>query len=425
MSHAAIRRLQCAALTVTFLLFMAGRIAAGQSLAALAALAAPAAQPATVHLVVDAGRPLRLALDQTIKVKQVGQPVTATLAEPVYAYDRVVLPAGTKATGQITALERAPKSARVMGALAGDFSVPRRVDVRFAELVLPDGRTISIRTPGVEGVPSRMTKRQRLKAWAMATLPVHPQFLHKGTIFSARLESGLDFGEVTPTELAPAGIAPAPDSVLNARLLTPVDSATAHAGSPIEAVLSQPVFSADKHLILPEGTTLTGQVTFARPARRFHRHGQLRFLLDTVHQSETSRTLLAALRAVDSGATRVVIDEEGGATLTSSRARFVAPTLSALAVAGAMHGRLDYDTDGLPPEMAYGGVTSNYLGGFIGAGALGAGLSQLSRPVMIGITVAGLARTTYSTVFGRGRNVVFPVDTAMQLQLAPSAVKKS
>jgi len=407
MSYTAARRIPCVAVTLG-VVFGAGSLGAAQS------------QPATIQLVVDAGRPLRLIVDETVTVKQVGQPVTAALADPVYAYDRIVLPAGTKAAGEIHELERAPKSARVRGALGGDFSVPRRVKVLFHQLTLPDGRTISIRTAATEGIPGPTSKSARLKAWAIDSLPVHPQFLRTGTIFSARLESPIDFGDVTSAGPGGATDAAAAGN-LNARLLTPIDSSTARPGAPIEAIITEPVVSADGRLILPEGTKLTGQVTFAKPARRLHRHGQLRVLFDTVHLSTTSEKLLATLHAVDTGAVRVAIDEEGGATMTSSNARFVAPALSALALAGAMHGRLDYDTDGAPPEMAYGGATSNYVGGFIGAGVLGAVLSQLSRPVMIGITVAGLARTTYSSILGKGREVSFPLDTPIQLQLAPGA----
>ena len=52
-------------------------LAIAWSLSALSAAAAQSAD-ATVELVVPAGRPLRVALDGTLTVKRVGQPVTAT-----------------------------------------------------------------------------------------------------------------------------------------------------------------------------------------------------------------------------------------------------------------------------------------------------------------------------------------------------------
>ena len=49
--------------------------------------------------------------------------------------------------------------------------------------------------------------------------------------------------------------------MLTAKLATTIDSAKTPRGAAITAVLTQPVFSADHHLILPEGTLLTGEVT--------------------------------------------------------------------------------------------------------------------------------------------------------------------
>src|SRR5262249_46874026 len=65
-------------------------------------LPAFAQSDSTVELIVPRGRPLRVALARDATVKKVGQDVTGTLVEPVYAYDRIVLPAGTKVEGRIT-----------------------------------------------------------------------------------------------------------------------------------------------------------------------------------------------------------------------------------------------------------------------------------------------------------------------------------
>src|ERR1700688_574073 len=49
---------------------------------------------AGVELVAGTGTPLRISLDKTVGVKRVGQVVTGTLIEPLYAYDRLILPIG-------------------------------------------------------------------------------------------------------------------------------------------------------------------------------------------------------------------------------------------------------------------------------------------------------------------------------------------
>lgn len=410
-----------------------------------------------IPLLVEAGRPLRVALDTRTRVKYVGQEVTATLVEPVFAHDRIVIPAGTKAIGHIERLQTEPAAARLRSFLGGDFSPPRVILVQFDRLLPIAAPPIPIRTSagqGAENVVLQVAdtsdedglaararqeiareakhaiaavkapgKLERLKDALIGSLPYHPQFLAKGTVYMARLESTLDFGSATPIERAPPGTPVAPGSLLNARLITAVDSATAARGMRIEAVLTQPVLAADRRLILPEGTTVAGEVTFTKPAGRFHRHGQLRLLFESVRApGGDSEALVASLHSVESTMDdHLVLDDEGGATSGSSKARFVAPALAALAVAGSLHGRLDYDTDGAGPEMQYGGVGSSTAGGFLGLGLLGVGLSQISRPMTLALGAVGLGRTTYSAVFGRGRNISFPVDASIQIQLAPGA----
>src|ERR1700682_3047345 len=122
----------------------------------LSAFSATAAQSAdtTVELVVPAGRPLRVALDGTFTVKRVGQQVTATLVEPVYAYDRIVLPAGTHVLGHVTKLENLPRRTRIKAMVGGDFSPQRSIVLQF-DTVLKEGESIPIQTlvkGGVENV---------------------------------------------------------------------------------------------------------------------------------------------------------------------------------------------------------------------------------------------------------------------------------
>lgn len=431
---------------------------AALALSAAATTAAGADQGA-IELVVEAGTPLRVALDQRVKVKRVGQAVTATVVEPVYAFDRIVIPVGARAVGHVAALQGPSKGTRLRALLAGDLTPPRKVTLDFNTLVLPDGEAHpldSVVTGGAENValhlagtseatsvvararqeiaskasqaaaavkaPGRM---RRLKDWlrdtAIGILPVHPQFMRKDTVYSVRLLSPLSFGSSVVTDPAPSGAAPAPGSILTARLVTPLHSATTPRATPIEAVVTQPVFTADHRLILPEGTKLTGEVTFAKKARHFHRNGQLRVLFEGVQLPDrTAEQLRAALYSVESGRdARVAVDEEGGATVVSSGKRFAAPAIASLALAASMRHRLDYDTDGVGPEMTYGNGKAYRTGGFFGLGLLGAGAAQISRPFALGLGILGVARTVYGSVAGKGRDVSFPADTPIQVRLAP------
>ena len=405
-----------------------------------------------VELVLETGRPLRVALDTRIKVKHVGQPVSGVLTEAVYSYDRVVLPAGSRVVGHVAALERVSRGARLRGIFAGDLTPSHAVTLQFDRVVLGDGTTIPLETrvgPGLEGVTLAIAgasekgkiarakeeiKRQidqavtpfkgpdkweRAKDWVVSRLPVHPQYLRRGTVYSADLVAPVDFGWTNPTERAPAGDAPTPDSVLTARLVTPLSSEATPRGTPIQAILTRPVFSEDHRLVLPEGAELDGEVTFAKGARRLHRNGQLRFLFETVKTPEGEpETLLASLHSIQLGGGAVAVDDEGGTSATSSKARFLAPSLALLAVRGSF-GHADHDGPEARPDGPSSDPAAQGVGGFIGLSALGSALAQTSRPVAVALSVLGFVRTGYGAVFGKGREVVIPADTPMELQVAP------
>jgi hypothetical protein len=72
---------------------------------------------------------------------------------------------------------------------------------------------------------------------------------------------------------------------------------------------------------------------------------------------------------------------------------------------------------GLPTQFDYGNPA---LGGFLGWGLAGVAASQISQPIGIGLSIVGAVRTVYGSVFGKGREVVFPAHTPIQLQLAPT-----
>jgi len=264
-------------------------------------------------------------------------------------------------------------------------------------------------------------KGERLKHELVQRLPYHPQFIDAGTGYHAELRTSLEFGRVIPGDTAPPDSRPTPSSVLHARLVTPLDSSKDARGTPVHAVVTEPVFSDAHQLIYPEGTVLTGEVTVATPARSLHRNGQLRFLFESVQSSIGDQApLLASLQAVHASEDdQLAIDEEGGAKPTNSKTRFIAPTLAILALRANMdqHEHLDPDGDGHVIHSSNPGALG--VGGFMGFGLAGIPLSLAWKPVGLALSAIGAARTTYSNVLGKGREVQFPADTIMQLQLAP------
>jgi hypothetical protein len=435
-------------------------------------------QPARgpIDLTVAAGRPVRVALAERLTITHVGQPVAGTVVEPMYAYDRIVIPVGTAVLGRIARLDNPPKAARVRAFIGGDFSPHRTIVVTF-DTIVKDGEAIPIRTvvmnaservthqvvaeaetDAADGVIAkgkrqvagyakekiREMKRkvrdgvaalkdgnkwQRAREFAVAHLPYHNQVLAKGTVFDAELQAPLAFGTVDQPSVADAGTKPSPGSVLSARLVTPLDSRMTPRGTPLEAIVTRPVFSSSGALVVPEGTRLIGQVTFAKPARRFHRNGQLRFLIERMERpSESAMPILASLHSIDvAEADGVALDDEGGASVTNSRTRFIAPALALLALHGTVdHDRRRFDNDaddvGATGQV---GVRSGHfgpraLGGFFGFGLVGVAVSQISRPAAVAFGLVGAARTIYTNVLGRGRELRFVADTPIEVQLAPS-----
>lgn len=428
-------------------------------------------EDSTIALTVETGRPLEVVLDQRVSIKNVGQPVAGTLVESLYAYDRVVAPAGTKVLGHVAALEGPSRAARTQAILSGNLSPMRHVVLEFDSLVPDHGDPVRIRTVvtaemphlkrsdappppseetnagGLLGRAEREAKTRvresisaakqngrdvlaeitqpgradRLKEALLERSPYQPLAISAGMGYQAELTAPLDFGRAVPTESAPATARPAPSSILNARLVTGLDSSKTPRDTPIQAIVTEPVFSADHKLIFPEGTVLRGEVTFATPARRFHRNGQLRFLFETVQVPfSASLPLPASLQSVHaSGDDRVTLDDEGGAEIADSKTRFIAPAIALLALRGTLdqHEHLDPDGDGHVIHSSNPGAVS--VGGFMGLGLLGIPLSHLSPPVGVAMAALGAARSVYSNVLGKGREVKFPTDTPLRLQLAP------
>src|SRR3984893_10592189 len=83
--------------------------------------------PSLIFLTVPAGTPLKVDLDQEVRVQRVGQPVHGKTVEPVYAFDKLVVPAGTEVVGKISAIDGVPKKGRIQAAMNGEFSPARQV----------------------------------------------------------------------------------------------------------------------------------------------------------------------------------------------------------------------------------------------------------------------------------------------------------
>jgi hypothetical protein len=427
------------------------------------------AQPQSVELSVPKGTPLQIALDQEIQVKRVGQTVHGRIVQPVFAFDRVVIPIGTEASGRITKVENLSGRKRTLAALDADFTPVRKVELIFDQLKLADGRLLPIATtvtPGSgqvvqfvtaaekkktlkdqAGERTHQAKQQarqewdsamrqlktpgrmhRAKRYLEAQLPAHRQFVPAGTAYFAELSEPLDFGQVamTPGMASAIGGPLPPGSVVHAWLSTPLTSASAHKGDNVEAVLSQPLLDEQKHLVLPQGSVLKGTVRQVRPARRMKRNGQLRIeFRELVPPDGIQQKVEATLEGVQAGKNaNVRLDSEGGAEATTSKTRYLTTGISLALAAASAHTDNDANRSGAGP----GGDASNRVaGGANGFKLVGIALGLTVRSRALGYTMGayGAGMSVYSNFLARGHEVVFPKNTAMEIGVGTRKEKSS
>jgi hypothetical protein len=417
-----------------------------------------AAKPTTIPLSVPTGTPIQVALDEEIHIHNVGQLLLGHIVEPIYAFDRLVIPVGTQVSGQITRIEPVSTGKRTLAALDADFTPAHAIDVTFTELILADGRHIPIHTvvtpgsgqvirfltaanekekQGVKDAASEKAKEAKEEAkrewdaamqqvkqpgkfhkavrYVVAQLPIHPQYINAGTVYFAELREPLDFGvePFTPEMAASLGAAPPPGSFVRTLLITPLNSASTPKGAQVEAILSQPLFDG-KRLILPQGCRLKGSVVQVEPARYMSRNGQLRMVFHELLPPEgasgevVAQKVEANLEGVQAAAAdNVALDAEGGATAGSPKSRYLLTTISVglAAVSAGVGG----DTLGDTSERAAGGAGGYKLIGIV----LGAAVH--SQPFGMAMGAFGASKSVYTHFIARGHEVVFPKNTAMQI----------
>jgi hypothetical protein len=416
--------------------------------------------------------------------KRIDAPVEAKLMEPVYAFDREVIPAGTVVLGKVSRTQPISKGLRFRAILNGDFTPLRLAQVEFTTLRLPAGHdqaiytvekmgmnsiyiepstkkkktqkappqnpnggilgtakqtakdriqgVITSKTRGFNDIVRGPNKREKLVDLLWSKAPYHPQYWRRGTRFDAPLRDAMEFGSfaVKPEDLGALGTQPAPDSVAQVRLLTPLSSTSARRGDTVEAVVTAPLFSSEHKLVLPEGTRITGEVVVAKHSRHFHRVGQLRFNFQKIDLPAQAASLRPAsplaptlktqaiLQAAEgSGKAPIEVDSEGGVKAKESKTRFIAPAIAVVIASQAGYEGRHPDRD--EPGVYVGGgphVTGRTLGGGLGLGMLGGVIAQSSPYVGMAMGYFGLAWSAYSNVIGRGAEVEFEKNTMMDIK---------
>ncbi len=266
------------------------------------------------------GTPLWLKIDREHTLR-LGEPIQAHLVYATFAENQEVLPAGTLIEGSVVALDP-DRSRRNQARLRADFTPFSRPEVQFSRVHLPSGEVVALQVdraragapvlqltppPAREGglvhrgietgkamVKDRLAtftapgKKERLQKLLYSQLPYHPQQIASGTVWTTQTTAPLHLAALAP-ELPPANSPAGPVPVampveadthtwtLQAYLSHTVSSAQAKVGQSFEAVVAQPVLDSSGAVAVPQGAVLRGEITRARPARRFGRAGELRF----------------------------------------------------------------------------------------------------------------------------------------------------
>ncbi len=416
-----------------------------------------------VPLTIQPGAALHVALGKSVRVKDAGVAVEGRIVEPIYVFDRMVIPAGSQILGRVASVESVSRGRRALAIANGDFTPLRQAHVDFDTLVLKDGTRLPLHTAVSQGIPNvvhltaggkakkkgRLSgavdqaeqrakdevhrhieqlkapgKWERLKAAMAAQLPYHRQWLPAGMQFTAELTAPLEFSKAEPAEPTPIALAQLggeipQGSVVHVLLMTPLTSATDHLGSPVRAVVSEPVFSSDHHLILPAGARLQGSVTEVVPARRLHRNGRLRFMFRQIELSPGApRKVEASLEGIDAAAgAHVKLDAEGGAHAVTPKTNVIAPAIDVVLAASSLDG-LDPHRR-LHPDFHQGPDTAGgTVRGGAGFGLIGSviGLAAHYRPISAGFAFYGAGWSVYTHFVARGADVVFLKNTPMEIR---------
>lgn len=418
----------------------------------------------TAPATVPAGTPLAIAIDRHYPMRA-GEVIHGHLLYPIYANNTLLVPSGAEVTGNVVDLV-SDHSRRVRAMLGGDFTPFHKPEVRFTQIVLPDGTSIPLNSgaastgtqiyravsppprpkgsfihrevkSGVSAVRGDVAiftapaKGDRILQWIYGRLPYHPQRIEKGTSWTVETTASL---EVPAQPAAPPVIpiatrqphfweepTPKPQTsptdnsawIVQATLQDTLSSEASKDGQPIKAVVAEPIFNPDHTVAVPQGATLVGVVTRAKPARRFGRTGVLSFRFNQlILPNAEPQTVETRLTGADS-AQNIALDSEG-TVKSKPQDKIAIPLILALLAARP----LDQDSGhGGPHHQAAKDGTSGAAGlGLVGTIVSIAGGSPYAAA---GIGYWGAGRAFYDRWIARGQKIAFAKNTRIVVETTP------
>jgi hypothetical protein len=403
-----------------------------------------------VPLTVDEGFPLHVTLTEKFRFK-VNEPVHGKVIDPVYAFDREVVPSGAEVIGKVTGFRKVGKWKRISTVLNGDFTPIREPEITFDTLVLPGGNRIPIETfvvPGAEEIvgldaekhrtgkgltnalvsTSNKPAKELLKNLLWGLAPYHPQNLPVGTRLNAVLLEPLHFGVAVFEKgaLDEIGSQPPAGCIASVRLITPLDSRVTAPGALVQAQLTEPLFSSDHRLIFPAGSMLHGKVLEVKPARARHHHGQLTCHFTTIEPPASLTSSPSTAQEVEGSLAGIGVAHDmknlritgkDALRIVESKKRFIGPAWAFVKAGRSVGASADSFDDAL-----LGAYRGKFLRQVVGKDSSSFGLpgsitGAMVPPVGIGLGFFGAARSVYSNFLGRGKDIVLPADTFIQVRL--------
>jgi hypothetical protein len=389
---------------------------------------------------------LRVELDTPAKVK-LGTPVRAHVVEPLYDSNQVAIPAGTVLFGKVSEVVPVAKSKRANAISHGDFTPLHEASIQFDSLRMRDGSQISILTaPAQESsqvvrFQSSHTKQaslfrkawnsaidqknqtisavtapgkvDRLKKYLFTQLPWHPENIEAGSQYDVALLSPIPMSEGQKLEGQTPAANPQQEKLgqsayLHARLEEELSSKTGKQGDLVSAVVTRPVLDAKGQIEIPQGAILRGRVLRAHAAGKWGQNGALRFTFNQVDFPQGAQQQVSGVpAAVDGSKDRSLrLDSEGGVEPNTNKG-IMLPLALGLIAASAF---TDEDAG-----IGRSAVASNGFGLITRIVAISTGSKTVGG--VIGMIDAG--RTVYTRFIARGRDVVFPLNSQVEVEVGP------
>lgn len=229
-------------------------------------------------------------------------------------------------------------------------------------------------------------KAERLERFAYGQLPYHPEKLYRGVAYGFDLEQPVDVPRqraFLAPEITSSGLG---SLALRAYLRTPITSYGTTVGTPIEAIVAEPYTDPEKGFRIPQGATLLGSVTRAKPARWFSVRG-----VPSAVEAETQQ--------------EIAMSSEGGVK-PAQKSKFLLPLLTVYLASFASEGDSGNSVAGDAASSNSFGLVGRIVGIVAGSPKIASGLGYYAA-----------ATTSYEGFIAKGKDVVFPRNTRLEIEL--------